>query len=260
VLDREYDAWGEPVQGGGTSGYAFTGREWDSEIDRYFYRSRYYDPQRAAFDAQDEKAWAAGPNLFRYVENGPSKWADPFGYDIVNNSNFTVWVKPELTKQAVMLPPKDRYPDPHDGFAIPGARPNEVYKTVQGIDVTINPDGTVTESGGSFTQKIGQFITGGWKDEGWVKGLNERGDDGWNDLHSRSRADALASDGWAAWNYWGLVVRRRYAICSRVFELSLPNNSSWYENRRCSEAVGRSDPTTEPARWLDRMGVQRKPE
>jgi YD repeat-containing protein len=37
TLTREYDPWGNPIQGSATSGYAFTGRVWDSEINAYYY-------------------------------------------------------------------------------------------------------------------------------------------------------------------------------------------------------------------------------
>jgi YD repeat-containing protein len=45
TLTRQYDPWGDPIQGSTTSGYAFTGREWDSETSLYYYRARYYDPR-----------------------------------------------------------------------------------------------------------------------------------------------------------------------------------------------------------------------
>jgi YD repeat-containing protein len=44
TLTREYDPWGNALQGSATAGYAFTGREWDSETGLYYYRARYYDP------------------------------------------------------------------------------------------------------------------------------------------------------------------------------------------------------------------------
>lgn len=40
---------GELKQGQGTSGYAFTGREWDAEIGLYYYRARYYEPTIGRF-------------------------------------------------------------------------------------------------------------------------------------------------------------------------------------------------------------------
>jgi YD repeat-containing protein len=40
TLTRQYDPWGNPIQGSTASGYAFTGREWDSETNLYYYRAR----------------------------------------------------------------------------------------------------------------------------------------------------------------------------------------------------------------------------
>src|SRR5262249_35680752 len=49
TLSRQYDPWGNLVTGGSASGYAFTGREWDAEIQLYFYRNRYYSARLGRF-------------------------------------------------------------------------------------------------------------------------------------------------------------------------------------------------------------------
>ena len=36
TLSREYDPYGTPLSGAGQSGYAFTGREWDTETGLYY--------------------------------------------------------------------------------------------------------------------------------------------------------------------------------------------------------------------------------
>jgi RHS repeat-associated protein len=77
VLNREYDPWGEPVQGGGTSGYAFTGREWDSETGLYYYRARYYSPVAGAFLSRDPVDSPRSP--YAYVEGRPLSYQDPDG-------------------------------------------------------------------------------------------------------------------------------------------------------------------------------------
>jgi RHS repeat-associated protein len=79
TLTREYDPWGNPLQGAGTSGYAFTGREWDSEIQGYYYRARYYDPKIGRFISEDPIQWAGGNNFYAYVENNPVNYVDPGG-------------------------------------------------------------------------------------------------------------------------------------------------------------------------------------
>lgn len=57
---REYDAWGDPLQGAPIAGYAFTGREWDPETGLYYYRARYYDPKVGRFLSEDPLLRAVG--------------------------------------------------------------------------------------------------------------------------------------------------------------------------------------------------------
>ena len=50
TLTRQYDPWGTLTTGDTTSGYAFTGREWDAEDSLYYFRARY--------DQDPDDAWA----------------------------------------------------------------------------------------------------------------------------------------------------------------------------------------------------------
>jgi RHS repeat-associated protein len=79
TLTREYDPWGNLLQGGATVGSAFTGREWDSEVGLYYYRARYYDPGLARFISKDPIGLAGGGNFYRYVRNAPTVRTDPSG-------------------------------------------------------------------------------------------------------------------------------------------------------------------------------------
>jgi RHS repeat-associated protein len=79
TLTREYDSWGNLLQGSTASGYAFTGREWDPESGLYYYRARYYDPKAARFFSEDPIRWTGGFNFYGYVENNPINWRDPSG-------------------------------------------------------------------------------------------------------------------------------------------------------------------------------------
>jgi RHS repeat-associated protein len=79
TLTREYDPWGNQLQGSASSGYAFTGREWDSETGLHYYRARYYDPKLGRFLSEDPIGLGGGLNLFVYVLNRPVNWIDPFG-------------------------------------------------------------------------------------------------------------------------------------------------------------------------------------
>jgi RHS repeat-associated protein len=79
TLTRQYDAWGNLQVGSGVSGYAFTGREWDSETGLYYYRARYYDAQVGRFNSEDPIGFHGGVNYYNYVGNGPVRFIDPLG-------------------------------------------------------------------------------------------------------------------------------------------------------------------------------------
>jgi RHS repeat-associated protein len=79
VLTREYDPWGNLVQGSTSSGYAFTGREWDAEIELHYYRSRYYSASLGRFVSEDPISLRGGLNLFAYVGSSPLQYRDPSG-------------------------------------------------------------------------------------------------------------------------------------------------------------------------------------
>ena len=64
------------------TGY-FTGREFDSALDLYFYRARYYDPEMGRFISEDPLGLRGGDaNLYRYVGNNSVGFKDPFGLRI----------------------------------------------------------------------------------------------------------------------------------------------------------------------------------
>lgn len=75
---RQYDAFGN-LELGATSGYSFTGREWDSETGLYYYRARYYDPKIGRFISEDPFGFRADVNFYRYVYDNPVSWVDPYG-------------------------------------------------------------------------------------------------------------------------------------------------------------------------------------
>ena len=78
-----YDSFGNiVVQTNAAAGdrFTYTGREYDSELDLYYYRARFYDPQIGRFVSQDPIGFAGGDaNLYRYVGNAPTIWVDPLG-------------------------------------------------------------------------------------------------------------------------------------------------------------------------------------
>jgi len=79
VLDvSNYDAWGGITTGVTEGGYAYTGREWDPEVDLYYYRFRYYSPESGRFLSEDPIG-TIDENLYTYVLNSPLTWLDPMG-------------------------------------------------------------------------------------------------------------------------------------------------------------------------------------
>jgi len=60
--------------------FTYTGREFDSETDLYYYRARYYDAEVGRFISEDPIAFDAGDaNLYRYVGNNSGNGTDPWG-------------------------------------------------------------------------------------------------------------------------------------------------------------------------------------
>jgi RHS repeat-associated protein len=63
--------------------YGYTGREWDSEAGRYYYRARYYDNTVGRFISEDPIGFEAGDtNIYRYVGNSSPNATDPSGLEV----------------------------------------------------------------------------------------------------------------------------------------------------------------------------------
>ena len=78
-----YDSFGNIEQqvGNIVNPYTYTGREIDIESGLYFYRARYYDSIMGRFINEDPIGFVAGDNNFyRYVQNNPVNFVDPYGY------------------------------------------------------------------------------------------------------------------------------------------------------------------------------------
>lgn len=80
-----FDPFGSTTQAGSanTNAFAYTGRELDaSNLNVYFYRTRYYNSQLQRFISEDPLGFGGGDtNLYAYVFNGPTNFLDPTGLD-----------------------------------------------------------------------------------------------------------------------------------------------------------------------------------
>src|SRR5262249_12604431 len=79
TLTREYDAWGNPVQGSTTGGLAFTVREWDSETGIYCFRARDSDLSGGVFLTEDPVDCRKGKSRYEYALDRPNLLVDPLG-------------------------------------------------------------------------------------------------------------------------------------------------------------------------------------
>ncbi|MBI4430803.1 MAG: RHS repeat protein [Candidatus Omnitrophica bacterium] len=81
IQSYTYDAFGNPTDGitKRLTPYAYTGREYESELNLYFYRNRFYDSTLSRFISPDPLLFVDGPNLYTYVGNNALNFSDPSG-------------------------------------------------------------------------------------------------------------------------------------------------------------------------------------
>ncbi len=59
--------------------FKYTGEQYDSEVQQYYLRARFYNPTIGRF-TQEDVYRDDGLNLYAYVINNPLLWVDPSGY------------------------------------------------------------------------------------------------------------------------------------------------------------------------------------
>jgi len=76
------DSFGNTTASSGSTRnpFRYTARDLDSETGLYYYRARYYDPHIGRFISEDSVRFAEGANFYRYAENNPVEFTDPFGH------------------------------------------------------------------------------------------------------------------------------------------------------------------------------------
>ena len=69
--------------------YVFTGREYDSEINLFYFRARYYDSSIGRFVGDDPLGVRGiDKNLYRYAANQPNRFVDPTGRETESGPSF----------------------------------------------------------------------------------------------------------------------------------------------------------------------------
>jgi RHS repeat-associated protein len=65
--------------------YRYTGRRWDPNVGKLWYRSRHYDAARGSFSQNDKWKKSITNPIFKsrysYVGSNPVNWTDPFGFE-----------------------------------------------------------------------------------------------------------------------------------------------------------------------------------
>jgi RHS repeat-associated protein len=87
----ETDAFGNLTSTDGTllNPFIFTGREFDRDLNLYYYRARYYDPALGRFLSKDPD-WGStrdpiSLNRYAYVQNAPTRYRDPLGKEAIGD-------------------------------------------------------------------------------------------------------------------------------------------------------------------------------
>lgn len=75
---NSYDAYGRP-DSGNTGLYQYTGQVWIADLELYYYKARFYDPEIRRFLNADPIGYADGMNMYAYVGGDPINFTDPSG-------------------------------------------------------------------------------------------------------------------------------------------------------------------------------------
>jgi RHS repeat-associated protein len=132
-----YEPYGKGTRSGATTtnSQTYTGRE-DDGTGVYYYRARYYAPDKARFFAEDPIGLAGGSHAYMYGENDPVDLADPLG----------LWAWGQPIDQGVV----DWVVGFGDAFLIP-----DLIRDAAGIDGGVNKCSELYGAG-----KLGGFIWG----------------------------------------------------------------------------------------------------
>ena len=80
--------WGERLEGGELSRVGYTGHSLDRESGLHYAVHRYLDPRNVRWTRRDPLGEVDGTNVYGYVRNRPTRFADPTGLISVGFSGF----------------------------------------------------------------------------------------------------------------------------------------------------------------------------
>jgi RHS repeat-associated protein len=91
-----FDSFGNQTAASGslTNAFRYTGREFDTETNLYYYRARYYDQTAGRFLSEDPLGTALRHNKYRYVSNSPTVLKDAYGLQEQCSFNETQQISP----------------------------------------------------------------------------------------------------------------------------------------------------------------------
>ena len=152
VLDfLVHESFGNVISGGESSmnlRYGYTGREYDSEVDLYYYRSRFYDSNNGRFLSEDPVGFSAGDtNLYAYVRNAPVNFVDPSGLQPSSTPML-----PFPFNSQMSLVPSEPSPVP---IAYPSTRSDSSTTTTGTTSGTSSSPGNFSSSQGDETGSAG---------------------------------------------------------------------------------------------------------
>jgi RHS repeat-associated protein len=81
-----FDSFGNQTASTGslTNPFRYTGREFDTETNLYYYRARYYDSSAGRFLSEDALEFGGkNVNFYQYAVNNPTRFVDPSGFSII---------------------------------------------------------------------------------------------------------------------------------------------------------------------------------
>ena len=103
------------------------------------------------------------------------------GYLLKNESDYTIYYKPEGSGEAIPYPPRTYEKVAVDGVCSPWKK-NSVYKVPDRTDIEITKLGRVLPTANSIT-----WVAGGWKDLIWLAERQADGDHGWDAIFEKAQ-------------------------------------------------------------------------